>query len=81
MRLRFTIRDLLWLAALVAVCLAWVSDRAQIARERAGMVKSQKAFEIDAREITNELNQLRADHDILQQLRLLRLRPSEGPLA
>jgi hypothetical protein len=27
MRLRFTIRDLLWLTALVAVCMAWWLDR------------------------------------------------------
>ena len=33
MRLRFTIRDLLWLTALVAVCVAWWLDhRAQVDR-------------------------------------------------
>ena len=31
MRLRFTIRDLLWLAALVAVCVAWWVDHREMA--------------------------------------------------
>jgi hypothetical protein len=33
MRLRFTIRDLLWLAALVAVCVAWWVDHRKIVTE------------------------------------------------
>jgi hypothetical protein len=70
MRLRFTIRDLLWLAALVAVCVAWLSDRAQIARERAGMVKLHKAFESDMREIQNNVAKLRSHSETLQELRL-----------
>jgi hypothetical protein len=30
MRLRFSIRDLLWLTALVAVCIVWWLDRSQL---------------------------------------------------
>ncbi len=33
MRLRFTIRDLLWLAALVALAVGWWLDRNNLARE------------------------------------------------
>jgi len=33
MRLRFTIRDLLWLTALVAMGLGWWLDRSQVARQ------------------------------------------------
>jgi hypothetical protein len=37
MKLRFSIRDLLWLAALVAVCVAWWADRSYIASPRAAL--------------------------------------------
>jgi hypothetical protein len=36
MRFRFTIRDLLWLTAVVAIVGAWWHDRAQYTREAAG---------------------------------------------
>jgi hypothetical protein len=69
------IRDLLWLAALVAVCVAWLSDRAQIARERACMVKLHTAYERDMREFQTDVAKLRADSKTLQELRL---RAAEG---
>jgi hypothetical protein len=34
MRLRFSIRDLLWLVALVAVLVAWRIDRNDVANQR-----------------------------------------------
>ncbi len=34
MRLHFTIRDLLWLAALVAVCVAWWADHRSVSEQR-----------------------------------------------
>jgi len=36
---RFTIRDLLWLTALVAVAIAWLMDRNAVRRERAKLAK------------------------------------------
>jgi hypothetical protein len=36
---RFTIRDVLMLTALVAICVTWLMDRDKIRRERAELVK------------------------------------------
>ena len=62
MRFRFTIRDLLWLTALVAVLAAWWIENADIKRERA-MLKQQQAElteqKADLTEKTDDLNALR----------------------
>jgi hypothetical protein len=46
MKLRFTIRDLLWLAALIAVCVAWWVDhhQANAYREKVQLVWSSIDF-------------------------------------
>ena len=62
MRLRFTIRDLLWLTALVAVLVAWWIENADIKREHA-MLEQQKAElteqKADLTEKIDDLNALR----------------------
>jgi hypothetical protein len=45
MKLRFTIRDLLWLAVLAAVCMTWWMDRAVIRREREHLLEMEEETE------------------------------------
>jgi hypothetical protein len=61
MRLRFTIRDLLWLAALVAVCVAWRLDRNQLAdgQNRQVVKTVQLEKELDAALHSNNWEKLR----------------------
>ena len=49
MRLRFTIRDLLWLTLVVALALGWWLDRAQIRKERQNLEKVRAVVEMDKR--------------------------------
>ena len=41
MRLRFTIRDLLWLLVVAALCAAWWTDHRNVRREQAEMYRTQ----------------------------------------
>ena len=55
MRLCFTIRDLLWLAALVAVCVAWWADRAQLVANIEGRTRT---LTKDAQSLTRQRAEL-----------------------
>ena len=65
MRFRFTIRDLLWLTALVAVLLAWWLDRRQIQATNAEI--QAKNAEIQAKNAESNLNTLKTGIEILKE--------------
>ena len=71
MRLRFTIRDLLWLTALIAVLVAWWVENADIKRERA-ILKQQQA---DLTEIKADLTEKIDAMDSLRDAMIERLSP------
>jgi hypothetical protein len=48
MKFNFTIRDLLWMLALVAVCLGWWLDRDVIRQERRELEAMQAKFKREA---------------------------------
>jgi len=47
MRLRFTIRDLLWLTLVVALAVGWWVDRAEIRKEREKLDKAWTVLNYD----------------------------------
>jgi hypothetical protein len=58
MRLRFTIRDLLWLTVLVAVCVAWWLDR----RSTASLVTEARVKLLQANEFWLEAKAIKAKY-------------------
>ena len=57
MRLRFTVRDLLWLAALVAVCVAWWVDHQTTVRNANRQIMGFQQIANDAIKASAELTQ------------------------
>jgi hypothetical protein len=54
MRLRFTIRDLLWLTAVIAIGTAWFADRAIIRRERDNLERQQAELNAHTRLLADQ---------------------------
>jgi hypothetical protein len=54
--LRFTLRDLFWLTAFVAVAIVWLMDRQAILRERAELAKREAELTSRAKMWENEAN-------------------------
>ena len=53
-RLRFTIRDLLWLTAVIAIGTAWFADRAIIRRERDSLEQRQAELDVRMRLLSDQ---------------------------
>ena len=56
---RFTIRDVLWLTALVAVCVGWFSNRASFLKERAAMLTYQHKVAVERADLERQMAILR----------------------
>jgi hypothetical protein len=70
MHLRFTIRDLLWLTALVAMGVGWWIDHGRVERtERwaAGIQKKSELLESDRRQTANDLDAKLKENQLLKQ--------------
>jgi hypothetical protein len=72
MRLRFTIRDLFWLTALIAMAVGWWLDHRRIERiERwaAGLQKKNELLESDRRQTAQDLEvKLKENQSLKQQV-------------
>jgi hypothetical protein len=53
---RFTIRDMLWLTAFVAIAITWLMDRNAMRRERAELAKRESELTSRAKMWENEAN-------------------------
>jgi hypothetical protein len=62
MRLRFTIRDLLWLTLMVAMAVGWWLDRGSFARDR-DILKSILTVTGEPEQVKFRLNQLRVQYN------------------
>jgi hypothetical protein len=60
---RFTIRDVLWLTLVIALCVAWFSDHAS---EQARRVESATIYDRDMRMLRTEINALKENISILE---------------
>ena len=69
MRLRFTIRDLLWLTALVAVCVAWWVEHRSIVDERAVLRQHLDKVKDTEVRFNVELNVLRGERAEVNAMR------------
>jgi hypothetical protein len=57
MRLRFTIRDLLWLLALVAVSVAWWIDHREIVGQRNDAVRTAEGWQYAAGQLPSQIEE------------------------
>lgn len=58
MRLRFTIRDLLWLTLVVALAVGWWVDRSRIARDAASTASKLSSADMQVIQLRNDLDAL-----------------------
>ena len=64
MPLRFTIRDLLWLTALVALAVGWLVDRSKLA----SIASDRNKLEIKLRQVENNRDGYREEYTGLERI-------------
>ena len=62
--MKYTLRDLLWLTAIVAILVAWWIDHAAITKIRRG---EQESFDLESRLLTEEMERLRTEYAQLER--------------